>query len=250
MVSILYIIHNMSSAASQTNSQQLEPLSRSSGLRSDVTARLISAVFRGEINEGDRLVVQKLARDLGVSATPVREALVELESIGLVENIPNRGAVCHALGQKQIREIYQIRRILEVEATRAACGRIPLDDLLCLRESMQELGEGNGQNWSQRAMTLDRSLHEAIARHCDSDRLEHEIERYNALMQAIREAADNEKEIQRRAVEDHLAILDALIARESDDAATAMDTHIRNTERNVMEVLYQNKRLTDRRSDR
>ncbi len=228
----------MSSGSSTIQPPTLAPLNRSSGLRSDVSSQLISAVFRGDFVEGDRLIVQKLAKDLGVSATPIREALVELESIGLVENIPNRGAVCHPLGIKQIREIYQIRRILETEATRAACGRIPIEVLTQLCEEMRKLCQGNGSRWGQKAMNLDRELHESIAAHCGSDRLRHEVARYDALMQAIREAADNEREIQKRAIEDHMAILDALIAGDHEAAADAMDSHIRNTERNVVAVMF------------
>ena len=90
-------------------------------IREVVVQRILAAVIRGEFPIGHRMVIQNLAEQFGVSATPVREALVELASIGIVENLPNRGAVMREFGVTQIREIYQLRRILEVEAVRTAC---------------------------------------------------------------------------------------------------------------------------------
>ena len=101
-----------------------EPVSRG-GLRHQVTARLLTAVFLGRFESGQRLVVQHLAETLSVSPTPVRESLVELAAMGIVELLPNRGAVVLPFGPEQVREISQVRRVLEVEADlRCASGRI------------------------------------------------------------------------------------------------------------------------------
>ena len=86
-------------------------------LRQDVISRILSAVFQGRIHSGQRLVVQRLAEQYGVSPTPVREALVELAGLGIVALLPNRGAVVRPFGPHEVREISQVRRVLEVEAT-------------------------------------------------------------------------------------------------------------------------------------
>ena len=98
--------------------------------RQVVTQRLLESVIEGRLEEGTRLRVEHLSEQLGVSVTPIRESLVELAGIGMVELRPNRGAMLRPFGPQQLREIYDLRRILESEATRYACGRIPQPELL------------------------------------------------------------------------------------------------------------------------
>jgi len=232
----LYILFSMSTGVTQT----VERLVRNGGLRGDVVDQVIAAVFDGRIRAGDRLITQKLAEQLGVSATPVREALVELEAIGVVQLLPNRGAVCRPFGPHQLHEIYQVRRVLEVEATREAVGRIDEATLRELREAMTALlhRPDSDVQWSQEAAALDRRLHTLIAEHCGSDRLKHEIDRYNTFMQAIRRYVHNQQGIQRRALEEHLHIIDALLAKDTDAAADAMAAHLRSTANGVEALMF------------
>ena len=95
-------------------SKSLRPLARGT-LRSDTTACLVQAVLKGELKQGHKLVVRKLAEQLNVSATPVREALVELEAIGIVEVPPNQSAIIRRFGAKELSEIYHLRGLLEGE---------------------------------------------------------------------------------------------------------------------------------------
>ncbi len=210
------------------------------GLRGSVVDRLITAIFQGEIRPGERMIVQKLAQRLNVSATPVREALVELESIGLIEMQPNRGAVCKQFDARQLREIYQIRRILEEEATREACPRIPVERLRNLETALNKLlaDEKESAAWSQTAMQLDSELHSLILEHCGSFRLQHEIRRYGDLMQTIRQVVGNRDNLQRIAAAEHAAIVRALLAGKADDAAHAMADHINSTARGVEQLMF------------
>ena len=216
----------------------IEPLTRKEGLRDNVARHLLIAIFSGKIKSGDRLVAQTLAKQLGVSATPIREALVELASIGLVDNLPNRGAVCMPFGVRDLREIYQLRRILEVEATRLACGRLPVERLRDLRLGLAKLAERKVSDWSDQAMELDEQLHGIIANHCDNARLQHEIDRYRELMQAIRVVVGNKQRVQLRAVEQHIEIIDALIEGAAQKAGQAMANHIDSTSAGVERILF------------
>lgn len=210
-------------------------------IREVVVQRILAAVIRGEFPIGHRMVIQNLAEQFGVSATPVREALVELASIGIVENLPNRGAVMREFGVTQIREIYQLRRLLEVEAVRTACGKIEPRLLAELAEEFATIAkESRDASWSQKAMALDIRLHTLIAEHCGSIRLQDELRRYNTLVQAIREVVDNESQAQEKALSDHAAIIKALQANDCDRAAMEMEQHIRNTA-NLVEKLMQDR---------
>ncbi|WP_417393216.1 GntR family transcriptional regulator [Gimesia sp.] len=210
-------------------------------IREVVVQRILTAVIRGEFPVGHRMVIQNLAEQFGVSATPVREALVELASIGIVENLPNRGAVMREFGVTQIREIYQLRRILEVEAVRTACGKIEPRFLAELSDEFVSISnEKRNNNWSQKAMSLDIRLHSLIAAHCGSTRLQDELLRYNTLVQAIREVVDNESQAQEIALSDHQEIIRALQANDCEKAAQEMEQHIRKTA-NLVETLTREK---------
>jgi DNA-binding GntR family transcriptional regulator len=221
-----------------TKFHAIGPLTRNEGLRDNVARHLLVAIFSGKINAGDRLVAQTLAAQLGVSATPIREALVELGSIGLIQNLPNRGAVCMPFGPRELQEMYQLRRILEVEATRMACGRLPVEQLRDLRIGMAKLAERKVSAWSDQAMELDEKLHGLIAWGCDNSRLQHELERYRDLMQAIREVVGNKQRVQLKAIEQHIEIIDALIENDPHQASQAMAIHIDTTAAGVERILF------------
>jgi len=212
---------------------------QSSGLRHNLVSHILRLIFEGRLKEGEHLVVQRLAHKHGVSATPAREALLELNSIGVVEMLPNRGAVVRPFGGEQLRDIYQLRRILEVEAARSCCGRIDAETLQSLREEMVSLRQDTSiDDWSEKAMSADRRLHELIARSSGNPRLDREIERYNLLVQAVRDVVGNAIPAQLEAIEDHLAIIDAVIAGDAEQAQRAMATHIGNAEAIFMRAMF------------
>src|SRR4051812_22032295 len=84
-------------------------------LRHAVVKHLLHKIFVGRLPAGERLVVQKLSAEFGISSTPLRESLVELESVGVIEISHNRGATVMPFGRSELQEIYQLRRILENE---------------------------------------------------------------------------------------------------------------------------------------
>ena len=207
-------------------------------LRQNLTQTLLTAVFRGQLPEGEWLNVQKLAAEFGVSATPVREALLELAAVGLVEMQHNRGTVVRPFNARELRDIYHLREILEVEATRCACGRIPEEELRALKQVMTALRARRGANWSEQAMASDRNLHELIARSCGSQRLAEEIGRYHTLMQSLRKVVGNQSAAQERALPEHLDILSALLKKDAKRAAATMRKHIQSTARAVEAALF------------
>lgn len=215
-----------------------EPLARGA-LRHEIVGRLVGEIFRGDLPAGARLVVQKLAARLGISATPVREALVELSAVGLVRFMHNRGAVVKPFGPTQLCEVFQIRRILETEAARTACGRIDPAVLVDLRrETAEMIGSDGGDQGAEQTMAADRKLHQTIAASCGSARLADEIQRYDTLVQAVREIVGNRRRAQQRAMEEHLAVLDALADGDPGRAGAEMARHINRTARDVEAVLF------------
>lgn len=205
-----------------------------------VTESLMRAIFTRRIVAGDRLIVMKLAKQLGVSASPVREALVELAAVGLVDLLPNRGAVCLPFGVRQLREVFHVRRLLEAEATRLACGCVAHPELEDLRRQSQALldAKRSASGWTERAIQVDLALHDLLLSCCGNGRLRHEVERYGAVVQCIRRVAGNRRDVQALAIEDHLRLIDALLDGRPEAAADRMAEHISATAERLVPVLF------------
>jgi DNA-binding GntR family transcriptional regulator len=212
-------------------------------LRHQLTFRILTGVFEERFRSGERLIVQRLSQLFEVSPTPVREALLELAALGIVKLLPNRGAVLLPFGPQQVREIGQVRRVLEVEATRCACGQIDLGELTALRREVAGLlGRPADESRDRDARTCDTQLHGIIAESCGSARLTAEIHRYLTLFGALRDVShqrDAETNYSRSDdVFEHLEILDHLQRGEAEGAAMAMDRHIRSATTTVEEVMF------------
>ncbi len=109
------------------------PLSRSASAAAGDVIR--EAIIDGRLVPGQRLKEEELARELGMSRTPVREALLLLQSEGLIESIPRRGATVRSYAVNDLDDMYQLRAVLEGYAARRAATRISRDDVARLEES-------------------------------------------------------------------------------------------------------------------
>ncbi len=219
-----------------------EPVSRGC-LRQQVSARIMMGIFRGRFRSGQRLVVQDLARAYQASPTPVREALVEMASLGLVDLLPNRGAILLPFGPRETWEICEIRRLLEVEAARRASGHIPAGDLSALEQDLVNLDTlPHDHEWDRMAREVDTRLHGLIADCCGSRRLAAEIGRYSVLFRTLRDVSHQRDALtnfsRSNDVPEHLAIVSALMASDAAGAANAMDRHIRSVAMKLNEVIF------------
>jgi len=210
-----------------------------STLRGELVSKILHAIFRGEMHGGVRLIEEELAAKLGVSRTPVREALGELAAIGVIRLMPNRGAVVRPFGPDQILEFYHVRRLLEVEATRLASERIDRDGLRRVREQSQEIlsRTPRGKSWAEAALALDQQFHELISHGSGSERLAEEIGKYRNLVVAVGDAVGNTMHAHDQNISEHLAVIDHLLAGRGDEAAAAMGRHIERGAQTAAEVL-------------
>ena len=209
------------------------------GLRHEIAQKLLKAIFKGDLPAGTQLVVLKLAERFGTSSTPVREALLELEAASMIEFIHNRGAIVLPFGPAELREIYALRRIMEVEAVRCAAGRIGPAILELLRDSIAKLVEnGRGKQWSQQEVALDRQLHEIISTSCGNRRLSKEIKKLDVLFHTVQEVIGSNRKAQLLAIDEHLKILDALLEGDIDAAARAIAHHIDSAAEIAIESMF------------
>jgi DNA-binding GntR family transcriptional regulator len=205
--------------------------------RQTIVESVLVDVFNGRLRAGKHLVTQKLADRFGVSHTPIREALVALAGIGIVDLLPNRGAVVRKVTAKDVREICQVRRALECEAVRRACGRIDPAELHALAIDVKKLMAVKAALAARsigQARAVDSRLHDLVASSCGNAFLAAELGRLKILFRGFRDVSYTRHEefndLRRLPEEahEHLAILDALIAGERRSAVLAMSRHIRS----------------------
>jgi len=196
---------------------------------------LLKEIVNGQIRSGEHLVTQALACRYGVSHTPVREALVMLAGMGLLDVTPNRGAIVRKVTARGVREICQVRCALECEAVRLACGWIEANSLERLRFDLRRLTEVESTDrhrFIAEARAVDSRLHDLIAGCCGNSFLAHELGRLKDLFRAFRDAAwdhsESNNDLHRLVAEssEHLAIVEALLAGNRPGAVRAMASHI------------------------
>jgi DNA-binding GntR family transcriptional regulator len=205
--------------------------------RQVIVESLIADVLQGRLRAGQHLRTQDLATRHGVSHTPIREALIALAGVGVIDLLPNRGAIVRKVTAADVREVCQVRRVLECEATRRACGRIESAKLKSLAAALARLTRDIGHSkpsFIERARTLDDRLRDLIAASCGNRFLAQELGRLKILFRAFRDMAwayeESHRDYRRLVGEaqEHLAIVDALTSGDSREAARAMARHIRS----------------------
>ncbi len=223
--------------------------------RQAIVESVLREVFQGRLRAGQHLATQHLADQFGVSHTPIREALISLAGIGVIDLVPNRGAIVRRVVAKDVREIFQVRRALECEAVRSACGRVDVAALGSLAEDLARLKPAqNGRPHRrpgdklqiksvEKARQIDSRLHDLICSSCGNGFLGKEITRLKTLFRAFRDLAwehDTSQNDFRRVAEEtgeHLAIVEALLTGDRRQAVRAMSYHIRSGARYWTRVL-------------
>ncbi|QJX00656.1 GntR family transcriptional regulator [Frigoriglobus tundricola] len=206
------------------------------GLRRQAIVRaILTDVFHGKIRAGQRLVTEALANRFGVSHTPIREALIELGGSGVVNLLPNRGAVVRKVTARDVREVLQVRKVLECEAVRGAAKRADPDRVRAVACEIQALAAAQaGPDAVTKAREVDNALHDLICESCGNGFLRSELTRLRTLYQAFRDVTwdleQDRSDFHRIGVEaaEHLAITAALLARDPKAAVRAMTAHIRS----------------------
>jgi DNA-binding GntR family transcriptional regulator len=224
------------------NSPELKSLAlnpvRQRALREHIFEELLLAIVRGELKPGIWPNHQQLAKDLRVSVTPLREALQELAAHGIVENPYNRGTIVQPFGTTQLLELFHVRALLESEAARLACPRIDHAALAKLQSQISRLTRKESANWNTEVIAEDENLHSLIAASCGNQRLKNEIFRYRSLLACIRRAVAGHHFPFTLALTEHLAIIEALLRQQPDEAAKAMTDHILSSAKICSGVLF------------
>jgi len=206
-------------------------------LRDVVFQTLRQAILKGELEPGERLMEIQLAKRLGVSRTPIREAIRKLELEGLVIMIPRKGAEVASITEKNVRDVLEVRKALEELAVTLACQRMEESEFQQIDKQNeifeQTLKEGDLVEIASR----DIDFHEIIYMATGNERLQQIL--YNLREQMCRYRMEYIKEKQQRGelFTEHLEITKAIKARDVERAKNAIRVHIDNQEITVFQKI-------------
>ena len=187
---------------------------------------IMEGILGGHYASGVEVTEVALAAELGVSRTPVHEALKRLAVDGLVEPMTNRQSRVVQLSAPQVREIYEMRLLLEPAAAERAAERLSPGHVEALRASARGLAASTGRpNWALHAIEFDNRFHDTVAEACGNARLRTEIAKYRRLVRAFCRATGSPENLQ-QAFAENLEILDALEKGDAVAAHWAMSAHI------------------------
>ena len=155
-------------------------------LRDVVFNTLRKAILKGELKPGERLMEIALAERLGVSRTPVREAMRKLELEGLVSIIPNKGAYVTGITRKDVEDIYAIRSLLEGLCARWATAYITEKQLDALEENIYLSEFHASKGHAQKLTELDDQFHDILYEACSSKMLEHQLRDFHEYVRRMR----------------------------------------------------------------
>ncbi len=208
-------------------------------MREQIYDALRDLILKNTYRPNSVLQIDRLAEEFGVSATPVREALVRLEADGLVNLIPNKGAMVTDIKEEDIRNTWEMRQLLEPYAAGRSATLIPGSEILELEEKILSLRDEPFDN--ERYVECDARLHEILFIHLANTALVDMIQRVHQRSIRIRYFPEGSGALHERTVheviQEHLAILAAIRTRDAARISELVLEHLKNGEKRAMAAL-------------
>lgn len=211
------------------------------GARGSLTADALQEIRRrivdAELQLGEALSESALASLLGVSKTPVREALVQLRREGLVEIYPQRGTFVFQVDAAMVRDLCDFRRVLESAAMQRA-GRNAWGQLVdamerCVRDMQRAVAEQDASAYRR----LDAEFHRALFRYCGNRLLAEAYESIEFRVQSLRTRLSTKHANNATSLREHEEIVRTLVARDIDRAVDLLTEHVSLTETNYLQLI-------------
>lgn len=206
-------------------------------LREVVFQTLRESILKGELEPGERLMEIRLAEKLGVSRTPVREAIRKLELEGLAVVLPRRGAVVAQITVSDLKDVLEVRRVLEALTVELACKRITKGDMEELKESFYNFQKAVRKNDLSDIVETDVEFHDVIYKAGRNRRLIQILNNLREQMYRYRFEYMKDREKRLLLVEEHKMIVSAIEKGDIPAAKKAIWTHITNQEKTIIENL-------------
>lgn len=206
-------------------------------LRDVVFNTLREAILKGELKPGERLMEIQLAERLGVSRTPIREAIRKLELEGLVVMIPRKGAEVARITEKDLKNVLEVRCALEGLAIELACKKIDSDGIRKLKDNLSEFKLAVKNNDITALAQKDVEFHDIIFTATDNDKLIQLLYNFREQMYRYRVEYLKDVESRQQLVEEHESIIHDLEIRDCESARKHIEHHIYNQVTTVSKII-------------
>ena len=210
-------------------------------LRDVVFNTLRQAILRGELKPGERLMEIQLANKLGVSRTPIREAIRKLELEGLVLMIPRKGAEVAEITEKNMLDLLEVRRALEELAVKLACERITEEEIQELKDAADAFQKILSAKDITKIAEADEAFHDVIFKSTGNDRLIQLLNSLREQMYRYRLEYLKREEYHPQLLEEHQQIIDRITRKDQSEAAELIDRHIGNQVDVMLEMIRHKK---------
>lgn len=210
-------------------------------LRDVVFNTLRQAIITGEFAPGERLMEIVLAERLGVSRTPVREAIRKLELEGLVVMIPRKGAEVARITEESMKEVLEVRCALEELAVVLACQRIDEEGKVNLKKAHEEFVMAVKAKDVLEIANRDEAFHQCIFELTNNKRLLQLITNLKEQMYRYRMEYVKDSTLHQDLVDEHEKLLSAILTGNEQEAELIMKNHIHNQEQIILKIIHQQK---------
>jgi len=207
----------------------MRPIERPRSLTETVLAQLRESIVSGDLELGSALYERGLAEKLGVSKTPVREALAQLRVEGLVRIYPQRGAYVFTLSAREVIEICEFRQTLETAALMMAFKRRPKDLADELDAIIREMETARAKDDTKAYLRADTRFHQVFFRHCGNGYLIDTYELHIGKIAALRTHLAAKPRHTEMSYREHCQLRDLIAAGDLPKALDVLDVHIDRT---------------------
>lgn len=206
-------------------------------LRDVVFNTLRQAILKGEMEPGERLMEITLANKLGVSRTPIREAIRKLELEGLVHMIPRKGAVVASISEKDMRDVLEVRITLEELAVKLAVKNMTEEDIAMLKKAGQAFENAVISRDIVNIVEADVAFHDIIYNKTENNRLIQIISNLREQMYRYRLEYVKDARTHSILISEHNDIIACLAKKDVEAAKAAVREHITNQERGIVRAI-------------
>jgi DNA-binding GntR family transcriptional regulator len=206
-------------------------------LRDVVFNTLREAILKGELKPGERLMELQLAAKLGVSRTPIREAIRMLEQEGLAVTIPRKGAEVAKMTEKDMEDVLQIREVLDELAASIACEQITAEEMEELKSTMHEFEMSTRTGDVKRIAEADVRFHDIIYQATRNPKLVNILSNLREQMYRYRVEYLKDERNYPILMKEHNEIVEGLSVKKKEQVIAAMHKHVENQAVAVKEII-------------
>lgn len=183
-------------------------------LRERIVSFVKAAVISGKLKPGERVPEQDIAETLGISRTPIREAFRQLETEGFISITPRKGAVVAPITDKEVREFYAIKSLLEGYAARIACGKLKKSDIQKLEKQVKDMTRFAGKSDVAMFLKTVNDFHDTVVEVCANEKLFSMVHGLVQQFERFRVMALKAPGRMKNSLDQHEEILDAFKKRD------------------------------------